>query len=61
MYYEINVAKNGRHFFATAQRSITDEKHLRDVYNSFRETFKKPDYKITVTKYNLEGRGIIME
>lgn len=31
MYYEINVSLNGQHFFATAKRSITDEKKLKQV------------------------------
>jgi hypothetical protein len=32
MNYEINIALNGSHFFATHQRSITDEETLIAVF-----------------------------
>lgn len=37
MYYEINVSLNGKHLFATAERSITDRNTLEKIYNLFVE------------------------
>ena len=60
MYYEIIVSLNGRHFFATAERSIRDRATLEKVLDVFRECFTEKDrYKITVIRY--ETRGTILE
>lgn len=62
MYYEINVALNGRHFFATAERSITDKQKLKDVYKVFKEKFPKEEgYEISVTYWKQYGEHINME
>jgi len=51
MFYEINIALNGRHFFATAERSITDRATLKKVYSVLSLKFPKDEgYEITVTQ-----------
>lgn len=51
MYYEISVAKNHQHYFATAKRRNVEL--LQDtikLVNHFKEIFKEKDgYKITVS------------
>ena len=62
MYYEINVCLNGKHFFATAERSITSEWKLREVYKVLKEKFPKEEgYEITVTEWVKGGKHIDME
>ena len=57
MYYEINIAKNGTHFFATAKRSIRDRKKLATVYHTLEKAFPKEEgYDIMVNLH--EKRGI---
>lgn len=52
MFYEINIALNGRHFFATAERSITDRATLKKVYSVLSLKFPKDEgYEILVTQY----------
>lgn len=43
MYYEINVSKNKRHFFATSDRSITDRDKLKEVLFEIASKFTKAD------------------
>lgn len=58
MWYEINVAKNGRHFFATHERSIKAKDELIEVLKEFKRAFREEDgYKITVTKWETKGYG----
>ena len=62
MYYEINVALNGKHFFATAERSITNKWKLKEVYNILKEKFPQEEgYEISVTKYETVGKSVDME
>ena len=62
MYYEINVSLNGQHFFATAERSVTGEWKLREVYKVFKEKFPEEEgYKIDVTLWNKAGKHIDVE
>lgn len=59
MYYEINVSLNGKHLFATAERSIKDKYDLEKVYNVFKEKFSEEDgYEITITYWETIGRNI---
>lgn len=58
MYYEINISENGKHLFATAERSITDEKQLKIVYDKLTAAFPQPQYVITVTKYQMIGNAV---
>ncbi len=51
MYYEINVALSGRHFFATAERSITSIEHAAQVYKKLCFVlFKNEGFEITIRK-----------
>ena len=60
-HYEINISLNGKHFFATAERSIRDENKLKEVYNVLKEKFPEEDgYKITVTEWITRGKPIEM-
>lgn len=62
MYYEINVSLDGRHFFATAKRSITSQNTLKIVYKVFKEKFPASEgYEISVTRYEELGFGVDME
>jgi hypothetical protein len=62
MYYEINVALKGKHFFATAERSITNKWKLKEVYDILKEKFPQEEgYEISVTKYETVGKFINME
>ena len=59
MYYEINVAFKGRHFFATADRSITDRKTAEDTYRIFQKKFPASEgYEISVRRWELVGTPI---
>lgn len=61
MYYEINVSKNGSHYFATAERSIQTHEKAVKMYEQFTALFPKEDgYNIMVTKYEQIGYGIDM-
>lgn len=61
MYYEINISLNGRHFFATAERSITSESELKNVYTALKERFKEEDgFKLSVTKWSKTGQSVDM-
>lgn len=55
MYYEINVSMNGRHLFATAERSLTSEREARQVAVMIRARFPEPEFKVTVRRYETVG------
>lgn len=62
MYYEINVSLNGKHFFATAERSISGEWKLKEVYKVLKEKFPEEEgYKIDVTYWSKVGKYINTE
>lgn len=62
MYYEINVSLNGKHFFATAERSIESKWKLEEVYKVFKGKFPKEEgYEISVTYWKNSGTIINME
>lgn len=61
MYYEINVSKNGRHLFATAERSITNFTQAEGMYILFKEKFPESEgYEISVTRWDKVGKPINM-
>ena len=61
MYYEINVALNGQHFFATDKRSITDKWKLEKIYKILKTKFPEEEgYNIIVTKYETVGKYVDM-
>jgi len=56
MYFEINVSKNGRHYFATAQRSLRDPGEAQTAYEDLRARFPEAEgFEVTVTKYETVG------
>ena len=59
MFYEINIAKNGVHFFATAERSITTETKLKIIYDALKKAFtEKEGYTLTVQKFATYGKAV---
>jgi hypothetical protein len=59
MYYEINVSLNGRHFFATAERSIQHEERLKEVYDTLKEKFPRSEgYECNVTRWEKTGKSV---
>ena len=60
MNYEINVVKyekstydnkvHGKHFFATAPRSITDRAQLNKLYAHFMKVFPTPEFELMVSR-----------
>ena len=62
MYYEINVALNGKHLFATDKRSITTKRNLEKVYQIFKEKFSAEEgYNISITYWETVGKSINIE
>lgn len=62
MYYEINISKNGRHFFATDKRSITNKQTLKEVYEILKDKFPTEEgYDMLVSCMETRGRYIDME
>ena len=52
MYYEINIALNGRHLFATAPRSITTYDELKTILRVFKAKFPANEgYEISASEY----------
>lgn len=61
MYYEINVALNGQHFFATDKRSITNKIALEVVYKILKEKFPLEEgYSIIVSQVETRGKFVDM-
>lgn len=60
--YEISVSLNGQHFFATQERSIVNERKLKEVYKVFKEKFPEAEgYELNVTYWTKSGKEINME
>ena len=58
-YYEINVSKDGKHFFATAPRSLTSKHRMKEAFEKFKEAFTEEEgYKISVTYWESLGHGV---
>jgi hypothetical protein len=58
MYYEINVVKNGSHFFATHQRSLPvgEEKKVAEIIERLRAAFPESEgYEIQLTRQENVG------
>jgi hypothetical protein len=55
-HYEINVSLDGKHLFATTERSARDEDKARHLFDLFRKKFPASDgYDVRVTRW--EGLG----
>jgi len=58
MAYEINVALNGTHYFATHDRSLTTqyEKQLKEIFEDFKQRFPESEgFNVTITYYETRG------
>ena len=59
MYYEINISKNGRHYFATAERSIDDNEKAQSVANELATLYtKEKGFEITISRWQKCGERI---
>ena len=59
-YYEINVAKNGVHFFATTPRSIQSENSAKTMFDEFTNRFPANEgFNITCVYWKSEGKCIL--
>lgn len=59
-YYEINVSLNGKHLFATDERSITSRERMEEVYKLFEQKFPKSEgYILDVTLWVKSGTPIV--
>lgn len=58
-YYEINVALNGFHFFATDPRSCQTEKQYKELLKVIKKKFpEKEGYNVTATYWNCVGKPL---
>ncbi len=56
-HYEINVSRCGRHYFATAPRSLRNAVDARMVYRDLRARFHESEgFEISVTHWPGEGK-----
>lgn len=59
MSYEINISKNGKHYFATAERSLTTLDGATKVYNELKEFYPESQgFKLSLTKWETIGKEI---
>lgn len=59
MHYDINVALNGRHFFATDERSVRNAIDLHKVLTVLLAKFPASEgYTISVTRFELRGESV---
>ena len=60
-HYEINVSKDGRHLFATHERSLGpgDKRKTREIYDKLVEAFPKNEgYEIIISYWETLGQQI---
>ena len=56
-YYRFNVSKDGKHFFATAEGSITDERRAREVGMELAKRFPESEgFKVTCSYWQAYGQ-----
>jgi hypothetical protein len=56
MHYEINVALNGSHLFATHKRSLTNEQGARECFALFAQKFPASEgYSLELTRWDTQG------
>ena len=59
MYYEINVALHGQHFFATAQRSCVTYMQAKRVYEELRKRFPPEEgFSVEIRKWETIGKEV---
>jgi penicillin-binding protein-related factor A (putative recombinase) len=50
MGYEINVSKNGKHYFATHERSLPYTKEAEEAFKDFKVRFPEEEgFNVTIT------------
>lgn len=58
MWYQINVALNGRHFFDTG-KSITDSEKAKLVFAALITRFtREAGFEVTVTRWEAKGQDM---
>lgn len=59
MWYEINVSKDGQHYFATHKRSISSIKKAREIRDKLMIAMpEKEGYRYDITKWSTVGETI---
>ena len=59
MSYEINISKNGKHHFATAERSLTSLGAATKLYNELKEFYPESQgFSLSLTKWETTGNEI---
>ena len=59
MPYEINVSLNGKHYFATTERSLSTEAEAKKLVKHFKNIFPKEDgYELFLSRQEHIGHGI---
>lgn len=59
MNYEINVAHNGMHFFATAERSLTSEAAYLAALEVFKTKFPESEgFTLSATVWQKSGKTL---
>ena len=59
MSFEINISKNGKHYFATAERSLITLGEATKVYNELKEFYPESQgFKLSMTKWEKRGKEI---
>lgn len=57
MYYEINVSFNGKHFFATAERSILTLDKAKELFALFTHKFPSEcGFSVSCIEYKKVGK-----
>lgn len=58
-HYKVNVSKDGKHFFATATRSIVEDTKLTMVFKELITRFPESEgFKVTVTYWSCSGQSV---
>jgi hypothetical protein len=58
-YYEINIAKEGHHLFATADRSLSSRSKTKLVYDRLKAAFPEEEgYSITISYWSHVGEDV---
>lgn len=60
MYYEVNVSLNGKHLFATAERSLTTREEVAHVLAEFDKVFTEERGFVISVSYH-ENSGEILD
>lgn len=59
MFYRINISRNGQHYFATADHSLTDFEKANNVYKDLAQKFPTTEgFKLEMYKYETVGKLI---